>query len=41
MNGYLLGLALRRGGVLATLDEHIETLTAPKSVERKSLELVR
>ena len=39
-DAYLLGLALRRGGVLATLDQRIATLTEPKSAELKSLELV-
>jgi uncharacterized protein len=37
---YLLGLALRRGGVLATLDERIAALTEPKSAERKALEIL-
>lgn len=36
----LLGLALRRGGVLATLDHRIAALTAPGSKERQALELV-
>ena len=36
----LLGLAIRRGGVLATLDQRIAALTEPKSAERKSLETV-
>lgn len=39
-DAYLLGLAIQRGGVLATLDQHIATLTEPGSAERKSLELV-
>ena len=39
-DAYLLGLALRRGGVLSTLDERIAALTAPKSAERKALEIV-
>jgi uncharacterized protein len=39
-DAYLLGLALRRGGVLATLDERIAALTEPKSAERKALETV-
>ena len=39
-DAYLLGLAIRRGGVLATLDQRIAALTDPKSVERKSLEIV-
>ena len=33
-DAYLLGLALRRGGVLATLDERIAALTELKSPER-------
>ena len=37
---YLLGLAIRRGGVLATLDERIGMLMAPKSAEKKALEFV-
>ena len=36
----LLGLAIRRSGVLATLDDQIGALAAPKSVERKALETV-
>ena len=36
----LLGLAIRRGGVLVTLDERIAALTEPKSAERKALEMV-
>jgi toxin-antitoxin system PIN domain toxin len=39
-DAYLLGLALRRGGVLATLDQHIAALTEPKSADRKALETV-
>jgi toxin-antitoxin system PIN domain toxin len=39
-DAYLLGLAIRRGGVLATLDHRIATLTEPKSAERKALETV-
>ena len=39
-DAYLLGLALRRGGVLATLDQRIAALTEPKSAERKALEIV-
>ena len=37
IDAYLLGLAFRRGGVLATLDQHILALTEPKSSERKAL----
>jgi hypothetical protein len=39
-DAYLLGLAIRRGGVLATLDQRIAALTEPKSVEAKSLESI-
>lgn len=36
----LLGLALKRDGMLATLDGGIAALTLPKSVERKALEII-
>jgi toxin-antitoxin system PIN domain toxin len=39
-DAYLLGLAIQRGGVLATLDQRIAALTEPKSAERKALETV-
>jgi hypothetical protein len=39
-DAYLLGLAIRRGGVLVTLDQSIATLTEPGSSESKALELV-
>jgi len=39
-DAYLLGLAIRGGGVLATLDQRIAALTEPKSPERKALETV-
>jgi uncharacterized protein len=39
-DAYLLGLAIRRGGVLATLDQRIATLTEPRSAERKAIEAV-
>jgi toxin-antitoxin system PIN domain toxin len=39
-DAYLLGLAIRRGGVLATLDKRIDALSEPKSAERKALEIV-
>lgn len=39
-DAYLLGLAIRRGGVLATLDQRIAALTDAKSAERKALETV-
>lgn len=40
-DAYLLGLAMRRGGVLASLDRRIEALTEPRSAERKALETVK
>ena len=36
-DAYLLGMAIRRGGVLVTLDKGIAALTASKSPERKAL----
>ena len=39
-DAYLLGLAIRRSGVLATLDQRIAALTEPKSAESKALETV-
>jgi len=39
-DAYLLGLALHRGGVLATLDQRIATLLEPKSAGHKALEIV-
>jgi uncharacterized protein len=39
-DAYLLGLAISRGGALATLDKRIGALTGPKSVERAALEIV-
>lgn len=39
-DAYLLGLAIRRGGVLATLDQRIADMVDPKSTERKALETV-
>lgn len=39
-DAYLLGLALRRRGVLATMDERITALTEPRSAERMAIELV-
>lgn len=39
-DAYLLGLALKQGGVLATLDERIAALTTPKTAERKALEII-
>jgi uncharacterized protein len=40
-DAYLLGLAIRRGGVLATLDRRIAFLTEPKSAEHNGLEIVK
>jgi toxin-antitoxin system PIN domain toxin len=39
-DAYLLGLALNRGGALATLDKGIGSLAAPGSPERNALEIV-
>ncbi len=39
-DGYLLGLALHRGGVLATLDQRIAVLCESKSADLKALEVV-
>ena len=39
-DAYLLGLALRRGGMLATLDERITALTEPDSVQRRAVEVI-
>jgi hypothetical protein len=39
-DAYLLGLALRRGGKLATLDQRIGALTEPKSAPGAALEVV-
>ncbi len=39
-DAYLLGLAVHRGGVLATLDRRVSELTEPKGAERKALEVV-
>ena len=39
-DAYLLGLAMLRGGALATLDRGIEGLIAPKGPERNALEVV-
>lgn len=40
-DAYLIGLAIRRGGVLATLDQRISALTEPRSAESKALEVVK
>lgn len=39
-DAYLLGLAMRHGGVLATLDRHIVALTEPKSAARRAVHTV-
>jgi hypothetical protein len=39
-DAYLLGLAIGRGGMLATLDQRIAALSESKSAERKALEIV-
>lgn len=39
-DAYLLGLAIRRGGALATLDERVTALCAPRSPERDALVIV-
>ena len=39
-DAYPLGLAMRRCGVLATLDQCIADLTEPKSAERRALKTV-
>lgn len=39
-DAYLLGLAVRKGGKLATLDRGISSLTTATSAERKALEFV-
>ncbi|MGQ0736897.1 MAG: TA system VapC family ribonuclease toxin [Acidobacteriota bacterium] len=37
---YLLALAMKRGGVLATLDLGLAALTVPRSAERKALDVI-
>lgn len=39
-DAYLLGLAIRRGGALATLDKRIGRLTDPDPAQRKALEII-
>lgn len=39
-DAYLLGLAIRHGGVLATLDRQIVTLTEPKTAARRAVQTV-
>ncbi|HEX4999966.1 MAG TPA: TA system VapC family ribonuclease toxin [Terriglobia bacterium] len=39
-DSYLLGLAQKRGGILATLDSRIGALIEPHSAVRKALEIV-
>ncbi len=40
-DAYLLGLAVRHGGILATMDRTIAVLTEPKSVARQAVEVVQ
>jgi hypothetical protein len=40
-DAYLLALAIRRGGVLATFDSAVATLLEPRSPSLKSLEVLR
>jgi toxin-antitoxin system PIN domain toxin len=37
---YLLALAMKRGGVLATLDEGVAALAHPRSAERKAIDVI-
>jgi toxin-antitoxin system PIN domain toxin len=39
-DAYLLGLVLRRGGRLATLDERVTALAEPDSVQRRAVEVI-
>lgn len=39
-DAYLLGLAIRKDGVLATLDRRIGALAEPRSAEQKAVEMV-
>jgi toxin-antitoxin system PIN domain toxin len=39
-DAYLLGLAVHRGGILATLDRRLAALTEPGAAERRALEIV-
>jgi toxin-antitoxin system PIN domain toxin len=39
-DAYLLGMVLRRGGMLATLDERITALAEPDSVQRRAVALI-
>jgi hypothetical protein len=39
-DAYLLGLAIRHGGRLATMDQRIGALTEPKSAPGAALEVV-
>jgi toxin-antitoxin system PIN domain toxin len=39
-DAYLLGLVLRRGGMLAPLDERITALAEPDSVQRRAVEVI-
>jgi toxin-antitoxin system PIN domain toxin len=39
-DAYLLGLAMKRGGLLATLDQGVTALTLLRSAERRAIEVV-
>jgi toxin-antitoxin system PIN domain toxin len=39
-DAYLLALAIRRGGMLATLDQGVTDLTLLRSAERKAIEVI-
>jgi toxin-antitoxin system PIN domain toxin len=39
-DAYLLAVATRRGGMLATLDQGVTALAAPKSPERRAIEVI-
>jgi len=37
---YLLALAMKRGGLVATLDQGLPALTLPRSAERRAIEVI-
>lgn len=39
-DAYLLALAMKRGGMLATLDQGLAALTLPRSAERRAIEVI-
>lgn len=39
-DAYLLALAIKRGGILATLDQSLDALTLPRSPERRAIETI-